>query len=185
MRRHVMSASACATRAIGWRIQTTAAMADDWGTPQAIYLPLDREFDFTLDVAASPENAKHVRYLTKDVDALGASWAGERVFCNPPYGRGLERWMMKGFTEASEHGALVVFLVPARTDTRWFHDIALPHAEIRFMRGRLSYTRGAPGRKRAPFGSMVVIFRPWSRCEGKVQGQLVFPFTSVEAGREP
>jgi len=180
--------SAAATHAIGWRVQTTAAATVDWGTPPALYLALDREFGFTIDIAADPSMAKHVRFLTKETDALGVSWRGERVFCNPPYGRQIDRWMRKGFHEASEHGALVVFLVPARTGNAWFHDYALPHAEIRFIRGRLSYQRNGQvtGRQhRCPFDSCVVIFRPGSRFQGRIeQQQLLMPFLPrvVEGG---
>jgi hypothetical protein len=71
------------------------------------------------------------------------------VFCNPPFGRELGRWMLKAFTESSEFGALVVMHVPARTDTSWFHEFALPHAEVRFIRGRLSYTSVVRARRRA------------------------------------
>lgn len=169
--------TAAATHGIGWQHATTAPMADDWGTPPALYLALDREFGFTLDAAADAHNAKHARFVDRDVDALGITWAGERVFCNPPYGRGLERWIRKGFLEASERGALVVFLVPSRTDTAWFHEFVLPHAEVRFIRGRLNYSRGGKARgSRAPFASMVAVFRPMSRHEGRTSAQLVFPF---------
>jgi site-specific DNA-methyltransferase (adenine-specific) len=176
-----MSAAAAATNAIGWRASTTPAQSVEWGTPPALYLALDREFGFTIDIAADPAMAKHVRFVAKETDALTLSWAGERVFANPPYGRGLDRWMRKGFTEASEHGALVVMLVPARTGNAWFHDYALPHAEVRFIRGRLSYQRdGQPtGRQhRCPFDSCVVIFRPHSRGAGRIIQQHVMPFLS-------
>jgi phage N-6-adenine-methyltransferase len=171
--------SAAATHSIHWRVATSESLASDWATPPALYCALDQEFAFTLDVAASPTNAKHERYVTKDVDALAISWAHERVFCNPPYGRVLDRWMYKAFHEASENGALVVMLVPSRTDTRWFHLHVLPHAEIRFIRGRLNYTRGAhSGRSRAPFASMICIYRPHSHHEGRITTQYVFPFLS-------
>jgi phage N-6-adenine-methyltransferase len=174
--------SAAATNAIGWRVSTSVAQSVEWGTPPALYQALDREFGFSIDIAADPSMAKHVRYLTKDTDALAVSWAGETVFCNPPYGRQIDRWMRKGFTEASEHGATVVFLVPSRTGNAWFHDYAIPHAEIRFIRGRLSYQRNgqATGRgARCPFDSCIVIFRAHSRFEGRIdQQQHVMPFLS-------
>lgn len=148
----------------------------EWATPPAIYEALDREFEFTLDAAAAASNAKHVRYVAKDTDALTIAWTGERVFCNPPYGLNLGAWVGKGLEEASDRGALVVMLLPARTDVSWFHDIVLPHAEIRFIRGRLGYRRGGAASGRAPFASMVVIFRPGLKHTGTSRPQLLFPF---------
>lgn len=90
----------------------------------------------------------------------GGGWSfpklggGKRVFCNPPYGRELPKWIKKAHDEA-EKGALVVMLIPARTDTRAFHDYIYHQAEIRFLRGRIRFV----GSKwNAPFPSMVVIF---------------------------
>lgn len=171
-----MMASA-ATHAIGWRVSTTPAATAEWGSPPAIYLALDKEFDFTLDAAAAPRNAKHVRWVAKETDALAISWAGERVFCNPPYGRGIGAWVRKAFVEASEHKALVVMLLPARTGVSWFHELVLPHAEVRFIRGRLSYTLGSPTRSgRSPFDSMVVVFRPGVKWSGDSRSQILLPF---------
>jgi site-specific DNA-methyltransferase (adenine-specific) len=150
----------------------------EWATPPAIYEALDCEFRFTLDAAACASNAQHVRYVEKDTDALALEWTGERVFCNPPYGQHLGAWVAKALTEASERGALVVMLLPARTDVSWFHEVVLPHAEIRFIRGRLGYTLGGSGTGRAPFASMVVIFRPGERHGGTSRPQMLFPFLS-------
>jgi phage N-6-adenine-methyltransferase len=180
--------AAAATHAISWRVSTSPGANVEWGSPPAIYMALDQEFDFTLDAAAGALNAKHIRYVQKDTDALRISWAGERVFCNPPYGRGLGSWVRKALLEASEHGALVVMLLPARTDVSWFHEVVLPHAEIRFIRGRLSYTLGAPARSgRSPFASMVVVFHPGAKWNGPERAQLLFPFlpkTVALAGKE-
>lgn len=149
------------------------------GDAPAIYQALDQEFDFTLDAAAGPLNAKHIRYLARDVDALGVSWAEERVFVNPPYGRELGRWVRKAKLEAEDCGALVVLLIPARTDASWFHETILPFAEIRFIRGRLSYTLAVSSRAgRAPFASMVVVFRPGLTGRGNNTQQLLMPFLS-------
>lgn len=178
-----MIAAAAATHAIAWRASTTTAKSVHWGTPDSLYIPLEREFGFTLDAAASPEMAKHVRYFTLEQDALAHSWAGERVFCNPPYGRQVARWMRKARDEAADHGALVVMLVPARTDTAWFHDIVFPFAEIRFLRGRLGYKRnGQVGRRdrRAPFASMLAIFRPGCTRQARIaEQQFTFPFSGT------
>lgn len=175
-----MSAAAAATHAISWRVATLAPGTAEWATPPAIYAALDQEFRFTLDAAAAQFNAKHIRYVDRDTDALSIPWTGERVFCNPPYGREMAAWVRKALLEATERGALVVMLLPARTDTSWFHEVVLPHAEIRFIRGRLSYTLRAPASRtgRAPFASMVAIFRPGLRLAGNGKRQLLFPFLS-------
>ncbi len=121
-----------------------SSASDRWATPAAVYDALNAEFRFDFDPCP----------LDGTVDGLSTlfvSWAGRRVFCNPPYGRGLGRWLERGL-EAD----LAVFLIPARTDTRWFHEIVLPYArEIRFCRGRLNF---AGASHNAPFPSMVVLF---------------------------
>lgn len=138
---------------------------DDWETPTALFEALHREFNFTLDAAASDDNHKLPRYFTQAQDGLAQSWAGERVFCNPPYSRktrtnpGQEAWIRKALAESQKGAAVVVLLIPARTDTAAFHECILPHAEIRFLKGRLHFEdRGEP-RDAAPFPSMVCIFR--------------------------
>lgn len=128
---------------------------EDWETPAHIFDPLNEEFGFTLDAAASHHNAKVPTYFTKSDDGLHRPWLGV-VWCNPPYGREIPKWVSKGWEE-SRLGATVVMLVPARTDTRWWHEFVIPFAEVRFVRGRIKFV-GA--RFNAPFPSAVVIFRP-------------------------
>jgi phage N-6-adenine-methyltransferase len=123
-------------------------------TPQWFFDELNREFAFNLDVCALPENAKCPRYFTPEVDGLSREWTGT-CWCNPPYGREICRWMQKAY-EASQAGATVVCLLPARTDTAWFHEYAMK-GEMRFVRGRLKF---GDARQFAPFPSVVVIFRP-------------------------
>ena len=146
---------------------------DDWETPSSLFAELHKEFGFTLDAAASDSNHKLPRYYTKQTDGLSQSWSNEIVFCNPPYSKkaknnpGQEAWIQKAYKE-SRNGATVVLLIPARTDTRAFHEVILPHAEIRFLRGRLRFEESGVPRDGAPFPSMVVIFRPNERrgeCE--------------------
>ena len=138
---------------------------DDWETPADLFKELDEEFKFTLDAAASDDNHKLPRYYTAKTDGLVQSWAGERVFCNPPYSRktknnpGQEAWIRKALAE-SQKGALVVMLIPSRTDTSAFHECILPYAEIRFLKGRLRFEDKGQPRDAAPFPSMVCIFRP-------------------------
>lgn len=127
----------------------------EWATPQSFFDELNQEFHFTLDPCSTHENAKCEKHYTKEDDGLSKNWGGESVFCNPPYGRELHKWVRKCYEE-SQKGALVVMLIPARTDTRWFHDYIYGKAEIRFIRGRLKFNDGKQG---APFPSMVVIYR--------------------------
>jgi len=114
---------------------------------------LHAEFRFDLDVCATAENARCARFFTKAQDGLAQDWTGNTVFMNPPYGLTIARWIEKA--SGIERG-VVVCLLPARTDTAWFHDFIYKRAEIRFIRGRLRFSRS---RNSAPFPSMIVIFR--------------------------
>ena len=141
---------------------TTGLMSSnssEWETPQNLFNELDAEFHFTLDPCATPENAKCDQYITKEFDGLGISWSDYSggIFMNPPYGREIGKWIKKAWEE-SQKGALVVCLLPARTDTKWFHDYCI-RGEIRFLRGRLYFTDQNGKNGRAPFPSMIVIFR--------------------------
>ena len=131
----------------------------DWGTPQELFDKLNEEFHFTLDVCALPGNAKCRKYFSPHEDGLSQKWSGV-CWMNPPYGREIEKWMQKACRE-SERGATVVCLVPAHTDTEWWHKYAL-QGEIRFLRGRVRF-QGANAT--APFPSAIVIFRDqwWKR----------------------
>ena len=131
----------------------------DWETPKELFDELDREFHFTLDPASTDENAVCKKHFTPREDGLTQSWHGETVFCNPPYGRDLPVWIEKAATEARK-GATVVMLIPARTDTKAFHDFIYGKAEIRFLKGRLKVGLGGVSSDAAPFPSMVVVFRP-------------------------
>ncbi len=97
---------------------------NEWATPQFLFDALNAEFGFTLDPCANSGNAKCKRFYTKTEDGLSQDWTDEIVFMNPPYGRALGNWMRKAF-ESSLNGALVVCLVPARTDTNWWHRYAM------------------------------------------------------------
>lgn len=132
-----------------------SSKTDLWGTPQDLFDELDAEFHFDLDVCALPENAKCERYYTPEQDGLVQEWAGT-CWCNPPYGRQTGKWVKK----ASECGTTVVMLIPARTDTKWFHDYIYGKEEVRFLRGRLHFvSAGGAVMDAAPFPSMVVVFR--------------------------
>lgn len=128
----------------------------DWETPQAFFDQLDREFHFTLDPCCTPKTAKCKKYYTPAENGLAQNWSGETVFCNPPYGKDLPKWIEKCANE-SKH-AKVVMLIPARTDTIAFHKYIYNKAEIRFIKGRLKFRVDSKEGDPAPFPSMVVIF---------------------------
>jgi phage N-6-adenine-methyltransferase len=128
----------------------------EWPTPQTFFDILDAEFHFTLDPCATSHNAKCENYFTRKDDGLNQDWGTHRVFCNPPYGREIGAWAKKCH-DAAQVGALVVLLVHARTDTRWFHDWVYGKADLRFVKGRLKF---GDGTQSAPFPSLVAIFRP-------------------------
>ncbi len=132
-----------------------SSKTDDWYTPQEFFEALDAEFHFTLDPCSSKENAVCDKFFTIEDDGLSKSWAGERVFMNPPYGRVIGSWMKKALAE-SMRGALVVCLIPARTDTKWWHECCAL-GEVRFIKGRLKF---GGSKTNAPFPSAIVIFRP-------------------------
>ena len=126
----------------------------EWSTPQDFFDGLNKEFDFTVDVCATKENAKCKKFYTKEDDGLSKTWLRERTWMNPPYGREIGKWVKK----ASEvQGGVVVCLLPARTDTKYFHEYVYkkPNVEIRFIKGRLKF---GGSKNSAPFPSMVVIF---------------------------
>lgn len=127
---------------------------DLWATPQDLFDELNDEFGFTRDVCAIPENAKCPDYFTPGQDGLSMTWNGI-CWMNPPYGREIARWMKKAY-ESSMRGATVVCLVPARTDTSWWHNYAVL-GEIRFIKGRLKF---GDQKNSAPFPSAIVVFRP-------------------------
>lgn len=128
-----------------------SSKTDLWETPQTLFEELDAEFHFDVDVCATPENAKCDTYFTKEQDGLAQEWNGV-CWCNPPYGRNVGKWVEK----AAKSNATVVMLLPARTDTRWFHDYIYSRSEVRFLKGRLKF---GGCKNSAPFPSMVVVFR--------------------------
>lgn len=132
-----------------------SSKSDEWETPQDVFDSLNAEFDFDLDPCATSENHKCDRYFTQEQNGLVQNWGGCTVFCNPPYSN-IARWVEKAFREGLKDKTTVVLLIPARTDTRYFHDFILHRSEIRFLRGRLKFSGAVYN---APFPSMIVIFR--------------------------
>lgn len=137
-----------------------SSKTDMWATPQDLFDKLHAKYGFTLDVCALPENAKCARYFTPDDDGLKQNWSDHVCWMNPPYGREIGLWMKKAYESSLpdwQHlGATVVCLVPARTDTAWWHDYAIK-GEVTFLRGRLKFGGHSNS---APFPSAIVVFRP-------------------------
>ena len=131
----------------------------DWETPQCLFDPINKEFMFTLDAAASETNAKVPAFFSKEMDGLKQPWDKQIVWLNPPYGDGnskLVAWVKKA-SESVSVGATTVMLIPARTNTNWFHDICLARGEVRFIRGRPKFGGATHG---LPQPLCLVIFRP-------------------------
>ena len=122
-----------------------------WETPKDLFDKLDTEFHFDIDVCALPSNAKCTTFFTQEQDGLKQKWEGV-CWMNPPYGRKIGAWMRK----ALEAKTTVVCLVPARTDTKWWHDYAMKASEIRFVKGRLKF---GDSKTSAPFPSAIIVFR--------------------------
>ena len=129
---------------------------DLWSTPQEFFNELDKEFNFDLDPCATFENAKCDKFYTIIENGLKQNWQGHTVFCNPPYGRAIKDWVKKCYEESKKPNTKVVMLIPARTDTSYFHDYIYHKArQIRFIRGRLKFGNSSNS---APFPSMIVVF---------------------------
>lgn len=134
-----------------------SSLSDDWATPQDVFDRLDWFFHFTLDPCADHVNHKCKKYYTKEVNGLIQDWAGEIVFCNPPYGRtATGDWAKKCFEESKKPRTIICLLIPARTDTKWFHKYCSGGSNrIIFIKGRLKFGNG---KNSAPFPSMIVIY---------------------------
>ena len=135
-----------------------SSKTDQWATPQHFFDELNKEFGFTLDPCADEFNHKCDLWFDKQTDGLKQNWGGQRVFCNPPYGKEISKWVEKCFAESNKENTICVMLIPARTDTKWFHDYIYKksNVEIRFIKGRLKFGNS---KNSAPFPSMVVVFK--------------------------
>lgn len=132
-----------------------SSATDLWSTPDDFFDKLDTKFKFQTDVCALPDNAKCDHYFTPEIDGLSQDGVGV-CWMNPPYGRGIGAWVKKAYESAQSNGATVVCLLPARVDTRWWHDFCMK-GEITYIKGRLKF---GEARDSAPFPSAVVVFRP-------------------------
>ena len=141
----------------------------EWETPQNLFDGLDEDFNFDLDVCANKENKKCYNWFSKEINGLKQDWhtanmykERSSVWCNPPYGREIGDWIKKAKLEykkwGNKSGYSIVMLLPARTDTKWFHEYIYnkPNVEIRFLRGRLKF---GGSKNSAPFPSMICIFK--------------------------
>lgn len=131
-----------------------SSATDVWATPQAFFDKYDSKFNFATDVCANAENAKCATFYDKEADGLAQDWKGA-CWMNPPYGRGIGAWVKKAYDSAKQ-GATVVCLLPARTDTAWWHDYCAK-GEVEFIRGRLKF---GGHKNSAPFPSALVVFTP-------------------------
>ena len=134
-----------------------SSKTDLWATPQFFFDNLNKVWKFDLDVCALPENAKCKRFFSPEEDGLSQEWVGS-CWMNPPYGRVIGKWVEKAYKESQKEGTTVVSLLPARTDTRWFHDFIYQKENVTvcFVKGRLKFGGSSNS---APFPSMVVIFK--------------------------
>jgi phage N-6-adenine-methyltransferase len=132
----------------------------EWSTPKNFYEKLNNRFQFDLDPCCTKETSKCEEFYTEEDDGLTKSWSGKRVFMNPPYGRGIDKWIEKAYKEGQKLNTQVVCLIPARTDTKYWHKFCMKASEIYFVKGRLHFeNKGAEQTNAAPFPSAVVIFR--------------------------
>jgi phage N-6-adenine-methyltransferase len=142
-----------------------SSKTDLWATPRDFFDRLNDEFRFTLDPCTNGTNAKCPKFYTEKENGLVQDWSGERVFMNPPYGRVIGDWIRKAYEEGTKENTIVVALIPARTDTKYWHDYVMKADEIRFVKGRLKF---GDSKNAAPFPSAVVVFRKTKREFPKV-----------------
>ena len=144
-----------------------SSKSNEWGTPQAFYDKLNRLFNFTLDPCSNGVNNKCSKYYTIEDDGLTKSWKNETVFVNPPYSD-VGKWVQKSYEESRDNGATVALLIPARTDTKYWHEYIMKGATtIYFVKGRLKFEKDdGIGSNAAPFPSAVVVFGGYNWAPG-------------------
>jgi len=132
-----------------------SSATNEWSTPQDFFNKINSIYDFTLDPCCTKETAKCKTFFTKEDDGLRQSWEGHNVFMNPPYGNEIKHWVKKAYLESKKTDTLVACLIPARTDTKYWHDYCMKASEIMLVKGRLKFGNGKGS---APFPSAVVVF---------------------------
>ena len=142
-----------------------SSKTDLWSTPQDLFDRLNAVYHFDIDVCANADNAKCIKYYTPMENGLKQKWEGA-CWMNPPYGRGIGVWVKKAY-ESSQEGAKVICLLPARTDTAWWHDYVVK-GNIEFLRGRLKF---GGHKNSAPFPSAIVVFNPPWKIEASISGK--------------
>lgn len=135
-----------------------SSKSDEWNTPQALFNKLNEYYKFTLDPCATETSRKCWKYFSQEDDGLIQDWSGEVVFVNPPYSN-VAGWVEKCYNERN-NGVTSVLLIPARTDTKWFHKYCMKADMIQFIKGRVKFENGADKPNSAPFPSMIVVFDP-------------------------
>lgn len=131
----------------------------EWGTPHSLFGFLHSKHQFTLDVCALPHNAKCPKFFDPAANGLIQDWGGQVCWMNPPYGKEIGLWVAKAAQESQKPSTKIVALLPARTDTKWFHDHVLPFAQIEFLKGRLKFTLPGQTLGPAPFPSLIAIYQ--------------------------
>jgi len=132
-----------------------------WETPQDFFEDLNKNYDFSFDLAASKDNAKCDNFFCEEDDSLTKDWHELKgnLFLNPPYGRELKKWVKKAYEESlKKTDGCIVLLIPARTDTSYWHDFIFGKAQIKFLRGRLKFELNGEAKDSAPFPSAIVIY---------------------------
>ena len=133
-----------------------SSKSGEWATPQDFFEKLNWRFGpFDLDPCANPANTKCANFFTEVEDGLTKDWEGFRLFVNPPYGRGIDKWIKKGYLESQKKNTRVVMLIPARPDTKYWHEYVMKASEVYFVKGRLKF---GDSQNSAPFPSAVVVF---------------------------
>ena len=134
-----------------------SSKSNEWETPKEVFDALNNEFNFTLDPCCTKETAKCDKFYTILENGLKQDWSKDTVFVNPPYGREINNWVEKSYEEYLK-GATVVMLIPARTDTKYYHNYIFNKAEVRFLKGRIKFLQNGEIGQSAPFPSAIIVF---------------------------
>ena len=131
----------------------------DWATPPDFIRKVEKKIGrkFDLDVCAYDHTAKAPKWFTEKDDALTKEWSAPLCWMNPPYGRALPIWLKYAYDQSQKHNNTIICLVPARTDTAWFHDIATK-GTIVLLRGRINFEQEGEKAGSPAFPSMIVVF---------------------------
>ena len=147
-----------------------SSKSNEWSTPQKFYDKLNNSFGpFTLDPCSDGQNNKTDNYFTKEQNGLSQDWSGNKVFMNPPYGREIKDWLKKAYEEGQKPNTTVVCLIPARTDTKYWHNYVMKAQAVYFVKGRLKF---GDSNHSAPFPSAVIVFTSALSPFGTIMGAM-------------